>query len=209
MTIKTVTKLMTIAAETGKRMTMAGKTAMPPVRQARVRVKLQRVAAQVFKAYPPDGESKEWWGRLQKALGTTSSAFVNASLFQLQRAAQLPGIGVCESAMNAALAMIEAAKPKDEIEAALAVQMAATHCAAMAVLARMEAAFGSERRVASFGTAAARLLRAFATQVETLRRLRSGGSQHVRVEHVHISEGSQAVVGIVNGSKGVSSDPSR
>ena len=36
--------------------------------------------------------------------------------------------------MNAALAMIEAAAPKDETEAALAVQMACTHTAAMAVL---------------------------------------------------------------------------
>ncbi len=34
-------------------------------------------------------------------------------------------------------------------------------------------------------SAAARLLRAYATQVETLRRLRHGGSQTLRVEHVH------------------------
>jgi hypothetical protein len=45
--------------------------------------------------------------------------------------------------MNAALAMIEAAAPKDEIEAALAVQMACTHTAAMAVLAKLECAFTS------------------------------------------------------------------
>ena len=43
--------------------------------------------------------------------------------------------------MNAALAMIEAAAPKDEIEAALAVQMACTHTAAMAVLAKLDVAF--------------------------------------------------------------------
>jgi hypothetical protein len=36
------------------------------------------------KAYPPDGESKAWWRRLKKALGTKSSDFVNTSLFQLQ-----------------------------------------------------------------------------------------------------------------------------
>jgi hypothetical protein len=35
--------------------------------------------------------------------------------------------------------MIEAAAPKDEIEGALAVQMACTHMAAMAVLARLTA----------------------------------------------------------------------
>jgi hypothetical protein len=42
------------------------------------------------------------------------------------------------------------------------------------------------------------LLRAYATQVEALRLLRNGGSQIVRVEHVHVNEGGQAVIGNVN-----------
>ena len=46
-------------------------------------------------------------------------------------------------------------------------------------------------------SSAARLLRTYAIQVETLRRLRNGGSQFVRVEHVHVNEGGQAVVGPV------------
>ena len=46
-------------------------------------------------------------------------------------------------------------------------------------------------------SAAARLMRAYATQVETLRRLRNGGSQVVRVEHVHVNEGGQALIGNV------------
>src|SRR5687768_6059581 len=108
-------------------------TRVPPVR-----VKLQRVNANLAKAHPPDGDGKVWWGRLQKALGTSSSAFVNASLFQLQGAARLPGGGISETAVNSALALIEAAAPKDEIEGALALQMACTHMAAMAVLARFE-----------------------------------------------------------------------
>jgi hypothetical protein len=78
--------------------------------------------------------------------------------------------------------------------------MAASQFSGMTVLSRMEAAFGSERRVVAFGTAGARLLRAFATQAEILRRLRNSGSQAVRVEHVHIAEGAQAVVGVVNTS---------
>ena len=51
-----------------------------------VRVKLRRVNANLATAYPPDGESKVWWRRLKKALGTMSSDFVNASLLQLQAA---------------------------------------------------------------------------------------------------------------------------
>jgi hypothetical protein len=34
-------------------------------------------------------------------------------------------------------------------------------------------------------------------QVEVLRRLRHGTGQYVRVEHVHIHEGGQAVIGNV------------
>jgi hypothetical protein len=55
----------------------------------------------------------------------------------------------------------------------------------------------TERRVAAFGSAAARLMRAYAMQVEVLRRLRNGGQQFVRVEHVHINDGGNAIIGNV------------
>jgi hypothetical protein len=96
--------------------------------------------------------------------------------------------------------MIEAAAPSDELEAAPAVQMACTHTAAMAVLAKLDSGFGTERRIAAFGSAAARLMRAYATQVEVLRRLRNGGQQFMRIEHVHVNDGGQAVIGNVKKS---------
>jgi hypothetical protein len=64
--------------------------------------------------------------------------------------------------------LIQAVAPKDEVEAALAVQMAATHSAAMMVLVRLGGGHGGERRVAALGSAAARLMRAYTHQVETL-----------------------------------------
>jgi hypothetical protein len=165
---------------------------LPPVR-----VKLWRADAYKAQSHPPDGETKNWWQRLNKAFGTVSSDFVNASLLQIQAAARSPFGTISETAMNAALAMIEAAAPKDEIEGALAVQIACTHSASMAVLAKLDAAFGTERRIAALASAAARLMRAFAMQVEVLRRLRNGGQQFVRVEHVHVNDGGQAVIGNV------------
>src|SRR6185295_8157609 len=153
-----------------------------------VRVRLQRVSSQLSKAYPPDGLSQDWWQKLQKALGTASSAFVNASLFHLQLAAKLPNGGISETGLNAALALVEAAEPRNEIEGALAVQMACCHAAAMSVLARLGGACGNDRRVAALGSTAGRLMRAYAIQVETLRRLRHGNSQVVRVEHIHVNE---------------------
>ena len=171
---------------------VAGRSRLPPVR-----VKVFRADGKLAKVHPPDGEDENWWRRLNKALGTTSSDFVNASLFQIQAAARSPWGGVSELSMNAALAMIEAAAPRDEIEGALAVQMACTHTAAMAALAKLDIPFTSERRVVAFGSAAARLMRTYATQVEVLRRLRGGGQQFVRVEHVHVSDGGQAIIGNV------------
>src|SRR5262249_36662095 len=174
-------------------------------RRAPVRVKLQRINANQSKPYPPDGDGKIWWARLKKAVGTASSDFVNASLIQLQAAAQLPCGAISEIAMNAALAFIEAAAPQNEIEGALAIQMACTHNAAISVLARFRGGGGGERRVVAPASAAARTVRAYSPQVEALRRLRHGGDQYVRVEHVHINDGAQAVIGNVQARSGSSS----
>ena len=69
--------------------------------------------------------------------------------------------------------------------------------ATMSVLARLGPGGGPEDRALRLASAAARLLRAFSTQFEAYRRLRHGGDQFVRVEHVHINEGAQAVIGNV------------
>ena len=70
----------------------------------------------------------------------------------------------------------------------------------LAVLNRLGGASG-DRTVAAMASAAARLLRAYVTQVEALRRLRNGGSQTVRVEHVHVNEGGQALIGNVSSER--------
>jgi hypothetical protein len=111
----------------------AGKVPAP------VRVRLKRVNCGQAIPYPPDGQAREWWQRLKNALGTSSSAFVEASLYQLIAAARLPNSGICEIAVNASMAFIEGARPRDEIECALVIQMTCTHSATMAVLNRLGA----------------------------------------------------------------------
>ena len=85
---------------------------------------------------------------------------------------------------------------------ALAVQMACTHTAAMAVLGNLNNSYGTERRIAAFGSTAARLMKAFAMQMEVLRRLRRGGQQVVRVEHVHVNDSGQAFIGNLKKEEG-------
>jgi hypothetical protein len=169
---------------------------------APVRVRLKRVNCNEAIPYPPDGQTREWWQRLKNAFGTTSSAFVRASLHQLIAAARLPNGGISEIAVNASLAFIEGAKPQGEVECALVIQMACTHAAAMAVLGRLGGGHGPDRNIALKASAVSRLLRAYTAQVEALRRLRNGGSQVVRVEHVHVNEGGQALIGNLKSNSG-------
>jgi hypothetical protein len=164
----------------------------------RTRVTLRRISSDYSKPYPPDGDNKVWWDRLKAALGTTSSDFVNATLVQTQNASRMPSGGISETSVNAVLAFIEAAEPKNEIEAALVVQMACTHAVAMAVLSRAGGAYGGDRHVVLMVSAVARLLKAFAAQVETMRRLRYGGTHVIRVERIEISGTAQAIIGNIN-----------
>src|SRR5580704_16629950 len=103
---------------TGKAVAATGSTS----RRAPVKVKLRRITAGSAQVHPPDGMTRNWWARLQAAMGTRSSAFVNQSLFQLEAAARLHCGGISEITVNAALALIEAAAPRDEVEAALAIR---------------------------------------------------------------------------------------
>jgi hypothetical protein len=159
---------------------------------------LKAIQAEVATFGSPGPEDEVWRARLRAALGTVSDDFVEISLRHLQSAARMPGSDPCELAINAALAMVAAAAPANEIEAALAIQMACTHMVAMAVMSRIGGAHGGPGRLPGLTSATSKLLRAFSCQAETLRRLRSGGDQNIRVEHVHVYEGGQAIVGAVN-----------
>jgi hypothetical protein len=166
-----------------------------PARKAPVRVKLERINCDVAKSLPPDGDQQVWLDRLMTACGSPSPDFVQATLFQLQAAARLPNSGLSETALNAALAMIESEQPRGEAECAVVVQMACLHSATMAVLGRLGGGHGGDRHVLAAATAVSRLSRTFAILVETLRRLRAGGSQIIRIERVDVRDGGQAVIG--------------
>jgi hypothetical protein len=57
----------------------------------------------------------------------------------------------------------------------------------------------------NFSRVLSRLQRAFTTQLDSLSKLRRGGQQKVVVEHVHVYEGGQAIVGnVTHAGRGVS-----
>lgn len=167
-------------------------------RSAPVRIKIKGIQGNIATFGSPGPTDEVWRNELKATLGTMSDAFADMALHHLERAARMPGDGASDMAINGAIAMIAARAPRDEIEAALAVQMACTHMAALAVMSRIGGAGGGPQRIPGLASASAKLLRAFCTQVETYRRLRGGGDQNIRVEHVHVHDGGQAIVGVVN-----------
>ena len=86
---------------------------------------------------------------------------------------------------------------RDVIEAMLGAQMVATHEAAMEAFRRAalaEQTFAGRELGLKYGD---RLVRSFAALTDVLNRHRGKGQQVVRVEHVTVQAGGQAIVGAV------------
>src|SRR4051812_2262162 len=88
-----------------------------------------RSSRRLRKQEPADEQETEYFRRIGRFWQGASPVrvFVAASLQQLIAAARLPNSGICEIAVNASLAFIDGAKPRDEIESALVIQMACAH----------------------------------------------------------------------------------
>lgn len=101
-------------------------------------------------------------------------------------------------------------EPHNELEAMLAAQMVAVHNASMRDLAYGEILVSKLPGLAIRGKSpsntntemAVKLMRTFVAQIEALSRLRGGGQQNIRVEHVTVQPGGQAIVGNVTSPKG-------
>jgi hypothetical protein len=132
---------------------------------------------------------------LMDALGTRDWDFLEGFLMQLADAGS-KGRKVDGRTLNFMLSVVKGVKPRDQVEALLAAQMAAVHTAMMTFawrLAHVETIPQQDSAERAFN----KLGRTFAAQVEALKRYRSRGDQTVRVEHVTVNEGGQAIVGNV------------
>ena len=132
---------------------------------------------------------------IMNALGTTDPSFLDGLLVQLANAGT-HGRNVEEREFNFMLSLVIGVEPRDQVEAMLAAQMAAVHNATM-TFARRLAHVENIPQQDSAERAFNKLARTFASQVEALKRYRTGGEQKVTVEHVHVHQGGQAIVGNV------------
>jgi hypothetical protein len=163
------------------------------------RVKLQMKGAATITA-PEHQDRVIGHVLLMEALGTTDSDFLNGLLGQLLNAGS-QGKQPDEAGLNFMLAVVKDVKPRDQLEAMLAAQMAAVHLATMS-FARRLAHVDNIAQQDSAERAFNKLARTFTTQMEALKRYRSSGEQKVTVQHVTVSEGGQAIVGNVTQTAG-------
>jgi hypothetical protein len=135
---------------------------------------------------------------IMQAVGTCDSDFFDGLTRQLVTASAVDG-KPDQGALNFMLAVIKGIEPRDQMEAMLAAQMAAVHVQTM-VFARRLASVENIAQQDSAQNAFNKLTRTFAAQMEALKRYRTGGEQKMVVQHVHVNEGGQAIVGNVAAS---------
>ena len=107
------------------------------------------------------------------------------------------GVAPDEDGTNFLLSVVKGIEPRDQIETMLAAQMAAVHAASMTMARRLATVDNIEQQDCA-ERAFNKLTRTFAVQVEALKNYRSKGEQKMTVQHVHVAEGGQAVVGNVS-----------
>ena len=137
---------------------------------------------------------------LLEALGSRDFDFLSGLLKQLCDVIA-HGRSTDEDGLNFMLSVVKGIEPHDQLEAMLAAQMAVTHDAVMTFARRLKHVENIPQQD-STERAFNKLARTFAVQVETLKRYRSEGGQTVRVEHVTVNDGGQAIVGnVTNGGR--------
>lgn len=131
-----------------------------------------------------------------KTFGTDSPDFSDLVFSQLIGVGQTNDKPLNTTLTNGALAAVAGIGPQDETEAMLAVQMVAIHDTAMKCLKRANLESQTfEGRQLNLNYAV-KMSRTYTAQMEALKKYRTKGQQ-INVEHVHVHQGGQAIVGNV------------
>jgi len=136
---------------------------------------------------------------------TGSKDFAIAKFLLLQNSNILKDNGLDqEKSVQTNIALLREIEPQNVTQGLLATQMIATHTLAMEMLRRA----GHEKQTFAGVDAnisrANKLLKTFTAQVEAMQKLKGkSGKQKMTVEHVHVNQGGQAIIGTVeNGGEG-------
>lgn len=142
-----------------------------------------------------EDETREaWMQRLAEAVGTDDTEIARLTIRSLAA-----GLGHRDDVtLNALLAQVQEMSPQNAIERCLLIQMMLTSHKAMSAMAESGGTLMPEESAAQ-SALSIRLMRLYLQQCETLRRLRSCGSQTITINHV---VADKAVIGDVYQSGG-------
>lgn len=144
----------------------------------------------------PAGETTNFTQDLSAVIGFQDAGLALQSFQDLFNAIPRDGQDKAQTA-NTIIAALAELKPRDALEAILAAQIVVTNRHALTLLTRA-CSTNLEGLAESRYALAEKLLKLNLQQVRTLDAHRRQGQQHMRIEHVHIHEGSQAIIGVVN-----------
>lgn len=133
--------------------------------------------------------------RFMRAIGTRNPDFLNGLVSQVGNAGS-KGEYPDELGIKFMLAFIKGHEPRNEVQAAMAAQMAATHVAVMRYanrLARAESLQEQDSAERGFN----KLARTFVTQVEALQRYRVVCEQKITASEVSVGNDGQPIVGAI------------
>ena len=137
---------------------------------------------------------------LKRALDITEDEFIDAKVNELSKLLWLPA-SLPEKEkfvrITRAVELLESLAPADGPETMLALQMVASHSAALECMRR---ALHPDQTLATFEANlknGEKLMALYLRQLEALNRHRGKGQQKVTVEYVNVEAGAQAIVGSV------------
>jgi len=160
------------------------------------RFNIEMTAANVASISADHPEPRIGNSLLADALATGDCEFAAGLLMQLADVSRSGKIATKQE-LNFLLSVVHGINPKDETEALLAVQMAAIHKATIVAATRL-ARVETIPQQDSASNMLNKLARTFTAQVEALKKYRSAGEQTIKVQHVTVNEGGQAIVGNVS-----------
>lgn len=134
----------------------------------------------------------------QRITGTRTKIAASKPISQMTEA--LTWAGKCEfSSYEQAIAVLGEMDAKSYVQSMLAVQLTAVHEAAIRFLGNSQSDCATYEHSKIDIQLATKLLHAFRESAELLQKLKGEtGHQKVTVEHVHVHEGGQAIVGVVS-----------
>lgn len=147
-------------------------------------------------------EYDNWDDLVTGSFGVEDPTLASRLLVQLVRASQDVRKGGPPDLANAAIAAIGEMRPQGPVEAQLTVQMVALHDQCMEMIEGAKVASSPERK-GVYLNLAMKLSRAYRNSMDSLRKYQQKGQHKMIVEHVHVHEGGQAIVGnVTNVTKG-------